>query len=75
MLVVLAALVGEIRVDTMDEILALQQELARVQSAPSTFKLSEPNIVEVVQKLVELGLLEVAQALPPSFCSDQLHLA
>ena len=43
----------------MDEILALQQELARVQSAPSTFKLSEPNVIEVVQKLVELGLLEV----------------
>lgn len=43
----------------MEELLALQAELARVQSAPSSFKLSEPNVVEVVQKLVELGLLEV----------------
>ena len=43
----------------MDEILALQQELARVQSAPSAFRLSEPNVVEVVQKMVELGLLDV----------------
>ena len=43
----------------MDELLALQQELAAVQSAKSSFKLSEPNIVEVVQKLAELGLLEV----------------
>ena len=43
----------------MDELLALQAELAKVQSAPSSFKLSEPNVVEVVQKLVELGLLEV----------------
>ena len=43
----------------MDELLALQAELAKVQSAPSAFKLSEPNVVEVVGKLVELGLLEV----------------
>ena len=43
----------------MEELLALQAELAKVQSAPSSFKLSEPNVVEVVQKLVELGLLEV----------------
>ena len=43
----------------MDELLALQQELAQVQSAKAGFKLSEPNVVEVVQKLVELGLLEV----------------
>ena len=32
-------------------------ELARVQSAPSVFKLSEPNVVEVMSKLAELGLL------------------
>jgi len=43
----------------MEELLALQAELAKVQSAPSSFKLSEPNVVEVVQKLVELGLLDV----------------
>ena len=43
----------------MDELLALQQELAQVQSAKAGFKLSEPNVVEVVQKLAELGLLEV----------------
>ena len=43
----------------MDELLALQAELAAVQRAPSTFKLSEPNVVEVVQKLVDLGLLDV----------------
>ena len=43
----------------MDELLALQQELANVQSAKAGFKLSEPNVVEVVQKMVEMGLLEV----------------
>ena len=43
----------------MEELLALQAELAAVQKAPSVFKLSEPNVVEVVQKLSELGLLEV----------------
>ena len=43
----------------MDELLALQAELAAVQKAPSTLKLSEPNVVEVVQKLVDLGMLEV----------------
>ena len=42
----------------MDELLALQAELARVQSAPSAFKLSEPNVIEVVQKLSALGLVE-----------------
>ena len=43
----------------MDELIALQQELANVQSAKAGFKLSEPNVVEVVQKMVEMGLLEV----------------
>ena len=43
----------------MEELLALQAELARVQSAPSAFKLSEPNVIEVVQKLSALGLVEV----------------
>ena len=43
----------------MDELLKLQAELAAIQKAPSVFKLSEPNIVEVVQKLCELGLLDV----------------
>jgi hypothetical protein len=43
----------------MDELLALQQELAQVQSAKAGFKLSEPNVVEVVQKLAELGMLDV----------------
>jgi hypothetical protein len=43
----------------MDELLALQQELAQVQSAKAGFKLSEPNVVEVVRKLAELGMLDV----------------
>ena len=43
----------------MEELLALQAELAAIQKAPSSTKLSEPNVVEVVQKLVDLGLLEV----------------
>ena len=43
----------------MEELLALQAELARVQEAPSVFKLSEPNVVELMRKLSELGLLEV----------------
>jgi len=43
----------------MDELLALQAELAKVQEAPSVFKLSEPNIVEIVGSLCEMGLLEV----------------
>ena len=41
------------------QLAALMGELAAVQKAPSTFKLSEPNVVEVVQKLAELGLVEV----------------
>ena len=44
----------------MDELLALQKELAAVQSAPSVFRLSEPNVVEVMIKLAELGLVEPA---------------
>jgi hypothetical protein len=43
----------------MEELLALQAELAKVQEAPSVFKLSEPNIVEIVSTLCEAGLLEV----------------
>lgn len=43
----------------MEELLALQAELAAVQSAPSSLRLSEPNAVEVVSKLRELGLLSV----------------
>jgi len=43
----------------MDEILALQAELARVQEAPTAFKLSEPNIVEIVSTLSQLRLVDV----------------
>ena len=43
----------------MDELLALQKELAAVQSAPSVFRLAEPNVVEVMMKLAEFGLIEV----------------
>ncbi len=43
----------------MDEIIALQRELAAVQKAPSAFRLSEPNVVEVVKKLAELALVDV----------------
>ena len=42
-----------------DELLALQKQLQQVQAAPSTFRLSEPNIVEVMMKLSDLGLVEV----------------
>eukprot|EP00900_Chrysochromulina_parva_P023550 jgi/Chrpa1/5829/Chrysochromulina_OHIO_Genome00007088-RA len=38
---------------------ALMAELAQVQKAPSVTKLSEPNVVEVMQKLSDLGLLNV----------------
>ena len=38
---------GSVDHAAMDEILALQAELARVQEAPTAFKLSEPNIVEI----------------------------
>ena len=34
-------------------------ELAEVQKAPSVFRLNEPNVVEVIQKLSDLGLLSV----------------
>lgn len=43
----------------MDELLELQKQLAEVQSAPSVFRLSEPNVVEVMIKLSELGLVQV----------------
>ena len=43
----------------MDELLALQRELAEVQSAPSVVRLSEPNIVEMMLKLKDLGLVDV----------------
>eukprot|EP00965_Chrysotila_dentata_P002601 84968-Pleurochrysis_carterae.AAC.2 len=43
----------------MDELLALQAELAKVQEAPSVNKLSEPNVIELVRKLVDLGLVDV----------------
>ena len=48
----------------MDELAALMGELQAVQSAKSSFKLSEPNVVEVVMKLAELGLLEVLSSVP-----------
>ena len=38
---------------------ALMAELAQVQKAPSVTKLSEPNVVEVMQKLSDLGMLNV----------------
>ena len=43
----------------MDEILALQAELASLQEAQSVTKLSEPNVIDLVRKLQELGLVEV----------------
>jgi len=45
----------------MDELSleALMAELAQVQKAPTVTKLSEPNVVEVMQKLVDLGMLDV----------------
>ena len=43
----------------MDELASLAKQLATVQAAASVYKLSEPNVVEVVQKLKELGLIEV----------------
>ena len=42
----------------MDEILALQAALATAQDAKSSIKLSERNIVELVNKLKSLDLLE-----------------
>ena len=36
---------------TMDELASLAKQLATVQAAASVYKLSEPNVVEVVQKL------------------------
>ena len=41
------------------DLAALMAELQSVQKAPSVFKLSEPNVVEVMQKLAELGLVDV----------------
>ena len=40
----------------MDEILALQAALATAQDAKSSIKLSERNIVELVNKLKSLDL-------------------
>ena len=45
------------------EIRRLQADLQRVQSSSTAHKLSERNCVEVVSKLVEMGLLEVIYTL------------
>ena len=61
----------------MDELLALQRELAQVQAAPSAYKLSEPNIVEIMMKLSDLGLVKVMHTtngkeyLTPSSCATR----
>lgn len=43
----------------MEEILALQRELAAVQMQDTSHKLNDRNIVEIVSKLVAMGKLEV----------------
>ncbi len=43
----------------MDEILALQRELAAVQEEDTTYRLSERNCMEIIMKLVKLGLLDI----------------
>ena len=47
------------RLRRMEELVALQAQLAQVQSAPNLFKLSEPNIVEIVNKLTQTNALHV----------------
>lgn len=43
----------------MEEILALKRELAAVQEEDTTHRLSERNCVEIIMKLVKLGLLDI----------------
>ena len=43
----------------MEEIWALQKKLAAVQMIDSAYKLSEQNCIEIISKLVEMGMLEV----------------
>ena len=45
------------------EIRLLQADLQRVQSSSTAHKLSERNCVEIVSKLIEMGLLEVVYTL------------
>ena len=47
------------RHSTMEEILALQRELAAVQMEDTSHRLNDRNIVEIVNKLVAMGKLEV----------------
>ena len=42
----------------MDEILALQAQLASAQDAKSSFRLNERNVIELVGKLKKLGYLD-----------------
>ena len=42
-----------------DEIQRLAADLQRVQSSSGSMKLSERNCVEIVSKLVSLGLIDV----------------
>ena len=50
---------SELQLEADVSLEALMAELANVQKAPSASKLSEPNVIEVVQKLSELGMLDV----------------
>jgi hypothetical protein len=50
---------NSITFQTMDEIAALQEALRQAQSIDSVHKLSESNIVELVTKLIQTGMLEV----------------
>ena len=47
----------------MDEIWELQKQLAAVQLVDAQYKLSERNCVEIISKVVSMGLLEVIYTL------------
>ena len=49
--------------DEWNDVHALQQMLQSVQDAPDTPKLSEQNCVELVQKLIQYGLIELIHTL------------
>ena len=42
-----------------DEVLALQKDFARTQLSSTVHRLAERNVIEVVSKLIQMGLLEV----------------
>ncbi|OQR88856.1 hypothetical protein ACHHYP_06593 [Achlya hypogyna] len=58
----------------MDEIRALQRQLAAIQEAPDSLKLSERNVIDLVTKLQRLGKIDLIYTLNAKAMLTPAHL-